>query len=329
MRRFGGKYLSSGEAAKAGIGKAAISMPMLRSLFTERAIDVLHVHTHNRFASALVGVAKLRRIPVAITLHSEFKNLRPRWRYWFPNEMAIRLADVVIAVNQAIPRSLAEYGVRTRGVVSIPHGVDVVKFARGNGKSFRKALGISGQPLILTPGRICDVKNQRVILDAVAALKERNIQVRWLIVGVPSEADYFESLERGIIERDLSEDVLLVPGYPPESEELVNAYAAADVVVVPSKHEAFGLVVLEAWSAEKPVIATLVGGLPEVIDDGENGRLVPPGDTAALVEAVADLLNDAQERSRLGKAGFSKAKIYDWAKVGARIASVYSEIGKK
>jgi glycosyltransferase involved in cell wall biosynthesis len=326
VRRFKGRYFSAGEAAQAGLGKAAFSLSMLRALVCDRSIDVLHVHTHNRLASALVLVARLRRLPVVVTLHSEFRRLRPRWLYWFPNEVAIRYAHAVISVNRAIAEDLYRFGIRLKGVVTIPNGVNAERFTTGNARRFKDSLGLDDTPIALTPGRICDVKNQRLIVDVAPRLKEQGIDVRWVILGVVSEQAYAESLAKAIADRGLSERILVKPGLPPESAELADAYAAADVVVVPSKHEAFGLVVLEAWCAGKPVVATRVGGLPEVIEDNENGRLVEPGDAAELARAIAGLLRDDGERERLGKAGQAKAQAFDWTSVGTRITGVYDVI---
>lgn len=328
VRRFEGRFFSAREAAMAGLGKAAFSLPMLRALLSERPPDVLHVHTHNRLASALVTAARLRRVPVVVTLHSEFRRHRPRWLYWFPNEAAIRFADAVISVNRAIADELGRAGIREEGVVSIPNGVDPARFAHGDGRRFRTAHGLGDAPVVLTPGRVCDVKNQRVAVDVVPRLAARGVDARWVIVGAPSEPGYFESLKDAAGRPEVASRILLLPGFPPESAELADAYAAADLVAVPSKHEAFGLVVLEAWCAGKPVVATRVGGLPELVEDAVTGRLVPPGDVSALADAVADLLGDAGERARLGKAGSAKASEFEWGNVGSRTVSVYDRIAR-
>lgn len=328
VRRFEGRFFSRREAAMAGLGKAAFSLPMLRALLFERAPDILHVHTHNRLASALVMAARTRRVPVAVTLHSEFREHRPRWLYWFPNEAAIRFADAVISVNRAIAGELARAGIRSEGVVSIPNGVDPRRFAHGDGRRFRSEHGLGDAPVVLTPGRVCDVKNQRVAVDVVPRLAESGVDARWVIVGTPSEPWYFESLKVAVARPELAARVVLVPGLPPESPELADAYASADVVVVPSKHEAFGLVVLEAWCAGKPVVATRVGGLPELIEDGVSGRLVPPGDVTAIADAVAGLLRDAGERKRLAATGAARASEFAWGNVGSRTVSVYDRIAR-
>lgn len=312
----------------AGLGKAAFSLPMLRALLFGPAPDVLHVHTHNRLASALVMGARLRRIPVVVTLHSEFRHHRPRWLYWFPNEAAIRFGHVVISVNRAIANELARLGIRRQGIVSIPNGVNPRRFADGDGGRFRALFGLGDAPVVLTPGRVCDVKNQRIAVDVVPRLSALGVDVRWVILGAPSEPEYFESLQEAVGRPELASRILLVPGFPPESRELADAYASADVVVIPSKHEALPLVVLEAWCAGKAVVATRVGGLAELIEDGMTGRLVSPGDVSGLADAVAGLLRDPAERDRLGRAGAVRAADFVWDNVGSRTVSVYDRIAR-
>jgi glycosyltransferase involved in cell wall biosynthesis len=231
-------------------------------------------------------------------------------------------------VNRAIADELVRLGIRKEGVVTIPNGVDPRRFADGDGGRFRARFGLGDAPVVLTPGRVCDVKNQRVAVDVVPRLSALGVDVRWVILGAPSEPAYFDSLKEALGRPELSSRILLVPGFPPESRELADAYASADLVVVPSKHEAFGLVVLEAWCAGKAVVATRVGGLPELVEDGVTGRLVPPGDVSGLADAIAGLLGDAGERSRLGEAGSARASDFEWGNVGSRTVSVYDRIAR-
>ena len=160
VRRFPGRYLSSREAAQAGSGKAAISPRLLIEIGTDSSIDLLHVHGHNLMASLVVAAARMRRIPVVITLHSQFMRLHPRWRYWFQNEYGIKSASV-IAVNQSILDSLTSAHVAGRRTAAIPNGVDMRAFASGDGRRFRRAIGIQDEPLVLTVGRIAKPRIRR------------------------------------------------------------------------------------------------------------------------------------------------------------------------
>ena len=179
VRRFPGRYLSSREAAQAGSGKAAISPRLLIEIGTDSSIDLLHVHGHNRMASLVVAAARMRRIPVVITLHSQFMRLHPRWRYWFQNEYGIRHASSVIAVNQSILDSLTSAHVAGRRTAVIPNGVDMRAFASGDGRRFRRAIGIQDEPLVLTVGRICEAKNQKAILEVLPVLGQTVPDAHW------------------------------------------------------------------------------------------------------------------------------------------------------
>jgi glycosyltransferase involved in cell wall biosynthesis len=326
IRRFKSVYLSKAERAQAGKGKAALSLPMLRALATDGSIHLMHVHTHNRVASILIMLAKAKRIPTVLSLHSEFRALRPRWRYWFPNEYAIRAADYVITVNRRIAQTLVDEKLRTDRVSPIPNGVDFKVFGHGEGTAFRSDLGLRAEPLVLTPGRICEVKNQLFVLEVLPRLLESVPDVHWAILGIVSDTDYNRSLHAAITQSGLTQRVHLLPGLSAESAELAGAYDAADLVVLTSKHEAFGLVVLEAWAAGKPVVAPNVGGLSETIESGRDGLLVPPSDAEAMSAAIGSLLRDDLRRIELGRRGLRKARTYSWDEISDQVGAVYQQV---
>jgi glycosyltransferase involved in cell wall biosynthesis len=120
--------------------------------------------------------------------------------------------------------------------------------------------------------------------------------------------------------------VRLVGPLPPESAALADAYAAADVFVLPSIHEPFGIVVLEAWSASRPVVASRVGGLVDLIEDGRNGLLVDPHDPRSLADAVVRLLGDGPLAAGLAAAGRQKVEAFGWQSTASRIAEVYEAV---
>jgi glycosyltransferase involved in cell wall biosynthesis len=115
---------------------------------------------------------------------------------------------------------------------------------------------------------------------------------------------------------------------PQPHAELPRYYAIADAFVVPSTdHETFSVASCEAMSCQRPVIGTRVGGLPEVIRDGETGYLVPPGDPAALAERICMLLGDPAQRSRMGAAGREwTLEMFTWDRVIARMLACYEEV---
>jgi glycosyltransferase involved in cell wall biosynthesis len=326
VRRFGSFFQTRNEASTAGLGKASLSLSLLGRLLVERQIDLLHVHTHNRMASTLVALSHARRLPVVLSLHSQFVDLRPRWRYQFVNEFAIRHASHVTTPNNGVRDSILALGIPPSNVTVVPNGVAQDVFARGSKNRFRSRLGLQDEPIILTVGRICEVKNQRVVLDVLPLIHERYAGVHWVLIGVPSEPDYFDHLRRETARRGLGATVHFVPGLPPESEELADAYAAADVAVIPSLHEGFPLVLLEAWASGTPVVATGVGGLREAIQSGTNGLLVEPRDPLGLAEGIVQVMEQGTLRQRLIREAQKQLTEFAWSTIAERLAAVYRRV---
>jgi glycosyltransferase involved in cell wall biosynthesis len=121
--------------------------------------------------------------------------------------------------------------------------------------------------------------------------------------------------------------VTIIPGIPSDSPDLVDAYHAADVFLLPSVHEPFGIVILEAWSAGLPVIASRVGGIPYFVSDGEDGLLFEPEDGSTLLKAYQALVADQALVLRLGAAGRKKAREeYDWDVITKKLVGIYEEV---
>jgi glycosyltransferase involved in cell wall biosynthesis len=327
VRRFRGFFLSKSEREAAGLGKAPVSLGMLARLGTVRGIDLLHVHSHNRAASMLIAVARARSLPTVVSLHSELVRLVPSWRYRFQNEFAVRHADHVIAVTNRIRHAVAALTSRSASdVTMLPNGVVAGAFEQGNGAGFRASLGLTDEPLVLSVGRINDTKNQKASLDVLPLVNEALGSVHWAIVGFPSDAGYFEELRREISRRGLDGVMHLIPGMAPRSQELVDAYAAADVAVIPSRHEPFGIVLLEAWASRTPVIATNSGGPAELIHDGVNGLLVDVSDHRRMAERIVQVLADPTFASKLVAEAADTLPAYEWPAIAEDLASVYRTV---
>src|SRR5690606_29941707 len=121
-----------------------------------------------------------------------------------------------------------------------------------------------------------------------------------------------------------ADHLTIVPGIASGSQELVDAYHAADLFILPSIHEPFGIVILEAWSAGLPVLASRVGGVPYFVEHEIDGFLIAPDDVDAFVAAAANLLNNPALGKSLAAAGNQKARQeYGWDKVTDRLIAVY------
>lgn len=186
----------------------------------------------------------------------------------------------------------------------IPNALDPDEFAQAvDRNALRASLGIPADaPLICMAGRIAPWKGQDVFVDALAALNQRLPCVHGVIVGLPEEADgpgYSDRLHEQVAALGLGDRVHFV-GFRDDVPQLL---AATDVVVHCSvKPEPFGRVVIEGMAAGRPVVASRAGGPMEIITDGVDGLLVPPGEPVLLAQAVASLLSNPAESARLSAA---------------------------
>jgi glycosyltransferase involved in cell wall biosynthesis len=186
----------------------------------------------------------------------------------------------------------------------------------------RAELGLpDGVPLVGEVARLCDVKGQRELIAALAEVPD----ARLVLVG--------DDLEQGGAFRDALEreagragvrDRVVFTGPRPDARALIGEL---DVLALPSWTEGLPLVVLEAMASARPVVATPVGGTPELVEDGETGLLVPPRDPGALAAALRRLLADADLRRRLGEAGERRVRErFSLDAMTGRVLAIYDEI---
>jgi glycosyltransferase involved in cell wall biosynthesis len=266
-----------------------------------RGADLLHGHGL-RFAPLWAAASLAARRPLVVTLH----NLVP------PDlplaaraalRAALLCARQIIAVSAAVARSARTVAPAGR-VAVVRSGVDVAAFAPGTPDeraAARAALGLAGcQPAVLCVARLSPEKNVGGFLEAAAIAARRAPGARFLVAG---GGPLGPTLRYQIECLDLSGQARLLG----RRDDVPRLLAAVDVLCLPSREEGLGLAVLEAMAAGLPVVATNVGGVPEVVAAGETGLLVPPGDPAALAAALAALLTAPDRARAMGAAGRARA----------------------
>jgi D-inositol-3-phosphate glycosyltransferase len=235
-------------------------------------------------------------------------------------------ADRLIAANEVERGQLiSEYGARRGRIAAIPCGVDTDLFRPGVSGAARAARRLTDGPLLLYVGRIAPIKGLETLLDAVARLARHGEGLRLLVVGGDADepADGHEiALRQRIDALGVGSAVEFVGPQPQEA--LRDFYVAADVVVLPSYYESFGMVALEAMACGTPVIASRVGGLTTTVRDRVTGFLVPEGDVVALAERIADVLADPDLRWRTGHEGVAWAAQHRWPCVAEAICREYA-----
>jgi D-inositol-3-phosphate glycosyltransferase len=250
-------------------------------------------------------------------------------------EPAVRLreeARVIASAERLVAASVAERAhlVRHAGadperIAVVPCGVDTELFTPGDAEAARATLGRSGDPLILYVGRLAPIKGLETLLDAIALLARRGRRVRLVVVGGDADEpqDGHEAGLRARITALGIGDLVSFAGPQPQ-ETLRTHYVAADVTVLPSHYESFGMVALEAMACGSPVVASRVGGLTTTVRDGVTGFLVAEGDVNALAGRLETLLADPDLRWRLGREGIRWAAQHRWPCVAEAICREYA-----
>lgn len=270
-------------------------------------IDI--VHTYNFYANCFaVPAARMAGVPVVVaSIRDTGAFLTPT--YQRVHRMICRLASVVL-VNAAAVRSwLIGEGYRAATLEVIHNGIDLAPFERPRpGAAVRREFGIpEGVPVIAMLGRINRLKGVEYFIDAAAVVAAKFPDARFLIVGaallmkngaITPNSAYLVELHERIRHLGLEGRVAFT-GFRLDVPELLRAIT---VSVHPSLSEALSNAVLESMAAALPVVATRVGGTPEIIEDGVTGLLVPPQDSAALAAAIVPILEDPHLAARLGHA---------------------------
>ena len=301
-------------------------MLALSQLLHDEQVHLLHTHTLAA-ANALGRLAaRTARLPVVSHLHIE-NHFRPATRRLLrtaDNGTARRTA-ALIAVSEDTKCAYEKQGYPPR-IEVVYNGVTLDGAEPSNslllGSPLRAELGIpAGAPLVGEIGRLCDVKGQRELIAALAQVPE----ARGIFVGADLEQGgaFQASLERDA-ERLGVRDRVVFTGRRDDADALL---AEVDVVALPSWTEGLPLVVLEAMARRKPVVATPVGGTPEVVIDGETGLLVPPRDPDLLAAALRRLLADADLRTQMGEAGYRRVRDnFSADAMTRRVLAIYDEV---
>jgi D-inositol-3-phosphate glycosyltransferase len=300
------------------------------------SIDYDLVHAHYWLSGVAALALKARwSVPVLQMFHTlgRLKNrvarsaeeLEPPVRLYEETRI-VGSADRIVAAN-VVERAelLRDYAARASRVATIPCGVDTDLFVPGDRAEARRRLELDDRPVLLWVGRLAPIKGLDTLLDAVARLRAAGQDARLLIVGGDADepANGHEAWLRQRIGVLGVGDAVRFVGPQPQGV-LPLYYAAADVTVLPSYYESFGMVALEAMACGSPVIASRVGGLVTTVRDGVTGFLVPDSDVAALADRIESLLADPDLRWRLGREGVRWAAQHRWACVAEAICREYA-----
>jgi len=307
--------------------KGKLSLPVLLGLWRAlRRFSPTIVHTYLFTADVYGRIAgKLAGIPILI---SSVRSTEPdkKWHYVLMDRFLGRWSDAVVANAQCIGELLSvRERIETKKIYTIHNGVDLRRFPypMQNGH-LRTVLGIPDGALLLgTVGRLGPEKDHRTLLHAVAELSKKNLKPYLLLIG---DGPLSESLTR------LGE-ALGIGGqlrWLGARSDIPELLAGLDLFVLPSRYEGCPNVVLEAMAAGKCVVATGVGGTPELIRSGETGVLVTPGEIEELVEVLSNLLKDLSKVSEIGqRARASVSQTFSVDRMVEKTEALYGQLLRK
>lgn len=291
--------------------------------------DVALVHSTNiTLDFAIVPVlnwARQRGIPHLCTpfVHLGEPDNRQILRYYsMPHQIdMLRRSEVVITQTDLERRFLRGAGVPDQIMRTIGVGVTPAELAGGDGTRFRREHGITG-PIVLTIGTAAYDKGTFHVVAAMQRLWSQGSDATWVQIGPLMR--HFEQFYAGLPPADQACTRLL--GFVSDQVRR-DALAAADVFALPSRTDSFGIVYLEAWCYEIPVVGAWAGGVPEVVKHGTNGLLVPFGDVPALADAIGRLLRDRTLARAFGTAGHKTVlRELTWDHKYAQVRAAYEDV---
>jgi D-inositol-3-phosphate glycosyltransferase len=301
--------------------------------FRDHPPDALHA---NYWLSGVAGHALKHRfeLPLGCTFHtlSRVKGVDAS----DPHDRAQSEASVIGCSDAIVTSSAAEadevvelYGADPARVVVIPPGVDHALFGPGAREAARRAVRLTSTgPVLLWVGRIQPLKGLDVAVATLARLDGAGDPVLVVVGGAsgPEGAPYLDRVSRGAHELGIAERIEWVPPQPHGA--LSSYYRAADVVLVPSRSESFGLVALEAAACGTPVVASPVGGLRTLVVDGSTG-FVRPRTADAFAEAATELIGDPVRADEMGRRAAARASRFTWSGAALRLEALFDELADR
>jgi len=287
----------------------------LKSLSVIKTEKVNIIHSQG-FLSGLLGylLFKLTKIPYIVTVQRIEKSKG------FLRRLVYNNAKVCIAASLAIKRYFEEIGLKNIKV--IPNGIDLKRFQNLDRAENRKKLGLKNEFVIIAVARLEKVKGLKYLVQAMKTLstkyKTLNTKYQLLIIGDGSERENLENLTNKL---ELNDKVRFLGQI--RNEKVPEYLSAADCFVLPSLSEGFGIVILEAMAANIPVIATKIGGILDIIEDGETGALVDPKNPDGIAKALYKMCSQPKFVKSLVQNAKNNLEKYDWQNIVQKVNLIY------
>jgi len=324
-------------------GGNPISIPLMKYLLSND-FDIYHSHTMGHLGNSVYLASKIKKRPYVVSLHggysdvpkAEIANIMSPVSKSFHYGKAVNAvlgrdrfmdkADGIICVGYNEYINLKEI-YKNKNIQYMPNGVDLKAFdSYKQNNSFRDKYQIKPEDkILLCVSRIDQQKNQLLLLEALNSIKNNSLHL--VIVGPPTSKEYLNLLKNKIQEYKLEDKVIIIEGLKPYSDELLEIYKTSDIFILPSIHEPFGIVILEAWASGKPVIASSVGGIKKLVTDNHNGLLFESNSSEALIHNITKVLSDSATVEKLVKNAYELvSEKYSWEIITSKLIEFYNKI---
>jgi alpha-maltose-1-phosphate synthase len=326
------------------VGGNLMSLDLLPRLVRERNVSIIHTHALGRIGGIGRLAARWHRVPLAVTIHGGVLDLPAQMKKDFNAPVAgwewgkvfglilqsrrlLTDADAIITCNENEARLLREQYPDKRVVVQ-PHGVPLEIYeADRRGQALAAFPQIRGKQVLLSIGRIDPVKNQAWLVEQAPAIFQNHPCAIMVLAGACTDEHYGEILRQRIKELGLEDRVLLTGGLPPNDPRLIGLMQEAEVLLLPSKSETFGLVILEAWATGTMVLSTRTSGACTLVRDGQNGWLFDLEKPETFHEPLARALSKSDAARRMLRCGGDEVHTqYNLGALAARMKKLYEEL---
>ena len=325
-------------------GGNLLSWSLLLALLQARDVRLFHAHAAKRIGGTVRTAARRRGLPYVITLHGGIfdvpadelaqlvENQAGKFEWgrlagaMLGSRRVLHDADAVICVGRAEAEK-ARLSLGHERVYHLPNGVDSARFANGDREGFRRSHSIPADAqVMLCVSRMDPQKGQLQLVEAFDRLAAENSKLFLVLAGPGTIPEYLASLDRRIAASPYANRVRRLGALAPGSAELPNAFHAADVFALASRHEPFGIVLLEAWSAGLPVVCADVGGLRDLVVPGKTGLVYPAGDMAECARMIGRMLTTPALAANCAAEGSKLAfERYAWPRVNALQEQIYQQ----
>jgi glycosyltransferase involved in cell wall biosynthesis len=317
---------------RTAISNAVILMPAvlgLRRLMIEQSIDLIHAYAEATIKHAAILRLLTRRRAVCTFLEARL----PARNHLHRAGLALALRrgiDTIVSPSHSAAGGLLEAGIARDKIIVVHNAVDLARFSKTEEMraGARRRFGVEGdEPVLAFAARFTRMKGHDVLLKALARLRDQGRRIKTILSGKPlfdGEHRWLEELRRLRSSLGL-EAILTLTGW---LDDVVPFYAASDVVVHPcTLADTLPLAVLEAMAASRPVIASRIGGLPELVVDNQTGLLIEPGDHVALADAIANLLEHPVKAKQFGAEARRRAETnFDQRQYAPTLMEIYDRV---